>query len=180
MVYGIVKQHGGMIDVRSEVGAGTTFSVYLPITDEEAAEPASEATRPTAGGNETILVAEDEPKVLELTRELLETQGYKVLCARDGAEAVQVYDTHSGEIGLVILDVVMPRMGGRKAFSAIRNIDSTVPVMFCTGYSSTAIDSEFITTHQLRMIYKPISPNELIAAVRETLDGTTPHPAEPR
>ena len=180
MVYGIAKQHGGMIDVRSEVGAGTTFSVYLPITDEEAAEPGSEATRPTAGGNETILVAEDEPKVLELTKELLETQGYNVLCARDGAEAVQVYDTHSGEIGLVILDVVMPRMGGRKVFSAIRKIDSTVPVMFCTGYSSTAVDSEFITAHQLRMIYKPISPNEFIAAVRETLDGAAPHPAEPR
>ncbi|MCZ6473420.1 MAG: response regulator [SAR324 cluster bacterium] len=123
------------------------------------------------------MIAEDEPKLLELTKELLESQGYKVLCARDGAEAVQVYDTHIGKIGLVILDVVMPRMGGQKAFSEIRKIDDAVPVMFCTGYYSNAIDSEFLATNHLRMIYKPISPNEFIAAVRETLDGAAPHPA---
>src|SRR5205085_6207356 len=134
-VYGIVKQHDGHINVYSEVGHGTTFRIYLPMHESPAAVETTPAPAPLAGGTETILVAEDEAALRELARDVLEGLGYKVLLARDGAEAVALYEAERARIDLLLLDVVMPHMGGHEAYEHIRTLDGATPVIFMTGYS---------------------------------------------
>ncbi|MCU0531834.1 MAG: response regulator, partial [Syntrophales bacterium] len=134
-VYGIVKGHGGFIDVDSQKGKGTTFRIYLTATDKPVARNGAEAPEPIKRGSETILLVDDEQMMLDIGRDLLQTMGYRVITARDGEEAVEVYRGRSEEIDLVLLDIVMPKMGGGQAFDCIRAINPAVKVLLLSGFS---------------------------------------------
>ena len=170
VIYGIIKQHGGYVDVYSEVGCGTTFKIYLPVAEQRAEETTHEAQPALIGGTETILLAEDEPALRKLAHRCLDELGYRVLVARDGEEAVEAYLTHQAEIDMVILDLVMPRMGGREAHDRIRALGSEVPVMFVTGYSAELAKSQFIGESGAALMQKPYNVDALGGKVREVLD----------
>lgn len=171
MVYGIVRQHEGMIRVYSEVGKGTTFKVYLPIVERPVERVGNKIEGTPVGGTETILVAEDDPSLRELARQTLERAGYKVLLAADGAEAVALFTLNAGEVKLLLLDVVMPRVGGREAFEQIRAVSPSVPALFASGYSENAIHTNFILKEGTKLIRKPYGTNDLLRSVRDVLDS---------
>ncbi len=167
--YGIVRQAGGHLTVESHEGVGSTFSVFLPVASEEAV---SLATAPRArarkGGNETILVAEDDLGVRRVLLRTLRTLGYTVLEAVDGLEAVERARTHDGPIHLLLSDVIMPQMRGPDAARAVRELRPSIQVLFITGYAGeygTAVWSEG------PVLGKPFTPDALASRVRELLDG---------
>ena len=167
--YGVVKQHGGFIEVNSTPGAGTTFHLFFPAA--VASEPAASNppdTDPVRGGNETILLAEDHDGLRELVRESLQTLGYRVLTASDGQEALDLYHRHPGKIDLLVLDVVMPRLRGPDVYQQIRCLDPPIPVLFCTGYNPDSAHVEALSSHPV--LQKPYPALELARAVRRLLD----------
>jgi len=172
-VYGVVKQHGGHIDVLSEVGRGTTFRLYFPVSKPERAQPATRAEQePVTGGKETILLAEDHEGLRELVSESLESLGYQVLTACDGEEAIELFRRNAGKVDLLILDVIMPRMRGPDAYKRIRELNGAVPVLFCTGYSSESTQVETLSGHPV--LQKPYQTRELARTVRHLLDAPPP------
>lgn len=171
VVYGIIKQHDGVVEVRSSVSEGTTFNIYLPVVAEGAkVSKAAEAIVPLRGGAETILVAEDEESLRVLVGNVLKRLGYKVLLASDGQDAVRLYES-ADQISLVILDLVMPRMGGREAAERIRSRGQAVPVIFVTGYSAEAARGDLSTYSGSVLLQKPFSVDDLGRKVREVLDS---------
>lgn len=172
MVYGIVKQHNGTINVYSEVGKGTTFEIYLPLVEGDAAEIGSKIEGLVRGGTETLLLAEDDELLREMTVELLEKAGYRVLVATDGQEAVDMFEAHANEISLVLLDVVMPKLSGRDACDRIREIDPDVCTLYTSGYSTDAIHTRFVLDEGVELIRKPYDMHVLLRKIREVLDST--------
>ena len=176
MVYGIIKQHDGHINVYSEAGLGTTFRIYLPIAESAVEEEAVAVLPPLLGGTETILVAEDEEALRKLAKDVLEGLGYTVLLAKNGDEAVETYREHGERIDLLLLDVVMPRMGGWEAYQQIRELGGDVPLIFMTGYSSETVQSRFVqqdkSAEELGAVVmtKPYNLEGLGRKVREVLD----------
>ncbi len=176
MVYGIVKQHDGHINVYSEVGQGTTFNVFLPVDEQAVAQERQALQLPLLGGPETILVAEDEAALRVLARDVLESLGYTVLMAQNGEEAVELYAAQPERIDLLLFDVVMPRMGGWEAYEQIRQLGRRVPLIFVTGYSSETVQSRFVKPNKLLedlgsvVMQKPYSLEGLGRKVREVLD----------
>jgi PAS domain S-box-containing protein len=170
VVYGVVNQHDGLINVRSEPERGTCFEIYFPLHSEDAGERSDEKTLPARGGKETILVAEDEESLQDLTRKILTKLGYRVLMAKDGMEALEMFEASDEEIALVILDMVMPRMSGREVYLRLRAAGSDVPVIFMTGYSADVIDTNFVESLGIPLLRKPYDINELARRVRATLD----------
>jgi len=170
-VYGIVKQHDGMICVYSEEGKGSLFKVYLPMTEQKAEKVGSRLEGAVVGGTETILLAEDDDLVRELARTILEKAGYTVLQAVDGQEAVSVFQSNPS-VDLLILDVIMPGLGGHDALDRIREIRPDVPALFSSGYSENAIHTNFVLHQGLALVQKPYSSEVLLRAVRKALDGT--------
>ncbi len=170
MVYGIVRQHDGLIHVYSEPGRGTTFTVYFRAV---AAEPErivrSEAVMPL-GGRETILVAEDDETVRALITRILEERGYTVLATADGEEALRRFDAEPERIALVVADAVMPRLAGRELYEALRARKPGLRVLFISGYSANSIHERFILDAGLDFLHKPFNPVELARRVREVLD----------
>ncbi len=173
MVYGMVVQHGGIIDVYSEPHLGTTFKLYLPIAgDRDLAHDECSAPQ-TVGGQETILVAEDEPMVRDLTVRILTRAGYTVLQAADGAEAVELFAAHASEISLAVLDAVMPKLTGHQAYERIRLINHHVPVVFCSGYDPETGQVKPLVEQGMHMVQKPFDPEVFLRVVREVLDAST-------
>jgi two-component system, cell cycle sensor histidine kinase and response regulator CckA len=171
--YGIVKQHNGFINCYSEPGKGTIFKIYLPLlkTDEKIAiEPVRKGTLPQRGGEETILVAEDDATVRQIIVYILTQYGYTVLEAEDGAQAVQVFTEHAQEVDLLLFDVIMPNKNGKDAYMQIQNIKPGVPVIFSSGYTADIILQQGILEEGFEMLLKPVSMTALLQKVREVLD----------
>jgi len=172
-VYAIVKKHGGFVRLQSREGQGTTFRVYLPVAaeDEDGKEGGVEEAVSLPGGNETILLAEDESQVRNLTISMLEGAGYRVIAAADGAEALALFEAHADEIDMALLDVVMPKMSGRAVYDALREKVADLPVLFASGYSADALNDSHISVSQTELISKPYSRGELLRRVRVLLNG---------
>jgi two-component system cell cycle sensor histidine kinase/response regulator CckA len=170
-VYGIIRQHGGFIQVYSEVGTGTTFRAYLPVSAAAAASPEeAEDTRPARGGSETILVAEDHEGLRQLAFETLSHLGYQVLLASDGEQAINEFILHRNSVDLALLDVVMPKFSGPEVYARICAEKADVPVIFATGYSADIAVLQKAQQQGLPIIQKPYTPRNLARKVRETLD----------
>ena len=172
-VYGILKQNKGHIDVDSALGKGTTFKIYLPVSQpfgEKRLNEISENITRVAGGIETILVVEDDEIILNMAKEILSTAGYTVLTANDGAQAVRVFEEHADEINCVIMDVVMPRMGGKEAMEQLLKKRPALRHFFVSGYSPDAGHIHFIKEKELHLLSKPYAANTLLRKIREVLD----------
>jgi PAS domain S-box-containing protein len=177
MVHGIVHQHRGHVCVDSRPGAGTTVRVLLPLSspggDEHARPRTAPPPRQVYGGDETLLVAEDEPVLRSLLATTLSDLGYEVLTAEDGEQAAQLFEQTRDRVGLVILDVVMPRMGGVQAYERMRAVAPYVKAIFTTGYApESAQVGDLVTRGGHALLTKPFSLDELGRKVRETLDET--------
>ena len=174
-VYGIVKQSGGHIWVYSEPGKGSTFKVYLPRVEREAKRVSCAAVGVgVGGGDETILVVEDNQTVRKLVQRILEDWGYKVLVAQQGEEALQICARREGAIDLLLTDVVMPGMNGCELAEYLTAMRSEMKVIFMSGYADRAAERYGLLRGERPYVQKPFTPQELIHEVRVTLD--TPQP----
>ncbi len=168
--YGIIKNHNGLITVSSEVGRGTTFDIYLPASEKEAIREtvlSAEVVRSA----ETVLLVDDQDMILTVGEEMLKAIGYEVVTAQDGTEAVDIYKTRGKEIDIIILDMVMPSMGGGEAFDRLKAFDPGVKVILSSGYSIDGHASEIIERGCSGFIQKPFSISELSQKIREVLDN---------
>jgi PAS domain S-box-containing protein len=169
-VYGIIKQSGGEILVYSEPGRGATFKVYLPRVDEAVEVTAiSDPLKHTAGGSETVLLAEDEELVRHLAVDILEGHGYTVLQASTGEEALRIAQEHEGRIDLLFTDVVMPRMNGKELADRISELHPEVKVLYASGYTDEAIVHLGVLEPGIAFLQKPFTPSSLARKVREVL-----------
>ena len=169
-VYGIVKQSGGHIEVSSEVGRGTTFRVYLPLIEEPASKPDSQARRPAAKGHETILLVDDEESVRRLAATVLRQNGYRVLEASNGLEGVQVAESHRETIHLLLTDLVMPKLSGREMAERLRPLKPGLRVLFMSGYAEGRVAQQGVESSTVDFLHKPFSIADLTQKVREILD----------
>lgn len=168
-VYGIIKGHRGHINVYSEKGKGTTFTLYLPVS-EQAAVQEKEARGDLLRGHETILLVDDEKTILEVNRELLENLGYRVLTAGSGREAIEIFTTQGNEIDLVILDMIMPEMSGEETFDRLKETAPGVDVILSSGYSLNRQAIKIMEKGCRSFIQKPFTFKTLSHKVREVLD----------
>ena len=167
--YGIIKGHGGYIDVDSEKGKGATFNIYLPAI-EKMIEQKNVLSDELVKGNGTILLVDDEEMVLEAGKELLDHLGYEVLLAENGREALELYKKNLDKIDLVLLDMVMPVMGGGEAFDRIKEINTNVKVLLSSGYSLEGEAKEILNRGCDAFIQKPFKLEQLSQKLREVLD----------
>jgi two-component system, cell cycle sensor histidine kinase and response regulator CckA len=171
-VYGIVKQSGGFIWVYSEIGKGTSFKIYIPSVNQ--AEDPLNTNRPTAeipNGTETVLLTEDEQDVREIARQFLESGGYKVIEAKDGAEALLLAEANRGKIHLLVTDMVMPGMTGQELAVRLQREHPGLCVVFMSGYSEHAATEMADADPNVRLLTKPFSRATILRAVREILQG---------
>jgi two-component system, cell cycle sensor histidine kinase and response regulator CckA len=171
MVYGIVKQHNGHITCYSEVGHGTTFKVYLPAIEGEVETHVETTGVMPAFGTETVLLVDDEDLVRDLGTRILTKHGYTVLQAENGRQALDVFKKERFRIALVILDLIMPEMGGTECLKELLKIEPQVNVLVASGYSADASVKETIQIGAKGFVSKPFRMNELLRDVREVLDS---------
>lgn len=170
LVYGIVKQHGGSIACYSERGRGTTFKMYFPalVSNEKFEVP---QTRPLPrGGSETILLVDDEELLRDLGSRILTKAGYQVITACHGREALEVYRERGDEISLVILDLIMPEMGGVQCLEGLLALDPSVRVVIASGYSADGTTNDTLASKTKGFIDKPYEISQVLEVVRDTLD----------
>ena len=175
-VYGVVRQHEGLVHVYSEVGQGTTFKIYLPQAERSSAIVGKKIEDFVPDGSETILLAEDNETLLKLTKHFLEHAGYTVLIAIDGEDALRVFEEHADEIDMAVLDVMMPNLGGKAVFERIRETRPDFPFLFASGYSMGSLHDNFTLEEGLQLIQKPFRRDDLLRKVREVLDNGSASP----
>jgi PAS domain S-box-containing protein len=170
MVYGIIKQHNGFIHLYSEPGKGTTFKIYLPPV--EAAPDVIVSSKPSEihGGKETVLLAEDDESVRMFAEWTLTELGYTVLAARNGEDALEVFNRNKEKISLALLDVVMPVKGGKESYEVMHKIQPGLKVIFMSGYTANAVHESFVLIAGVPFLEKPFGPAALARKVREVLD----------
>jgi PAS domain S-box-containing protein len=173
--YGIIKNHGGFINCYSEIGHGTTFNIYFPesdkaIVDEERRRD-DELITGVPGGSETILFVDDEEEILAVGRKILAGLGYRVISAPDGKTSLEIYTDRGDQIDLVVLDYVMPGMGGREVFETLRQIDPDVRVLLSSGYSSNNQVAHMLKNGCKGFIQKPYDAVRMARKIREILDA---------
>ena len=174
MVYGIVKNHEGYILCYSEVSTGTTFKIYLPAMEQSGqSEKPVEAEDLFKGGDETILVVDDEEYIRELVVELLTDAGYKVLTATDGEGALKLYGKKQRNIDLIILDLVIPGMGGKKCYEEILKVNPRAKILIVSGYSANGPGKDAIEAGAKAFVGKPFDVSHLLETIREILDEDT-------
>ena len=172
MIYGIVQQSGGTIQVSSELGMGTTFRIYLPATTEERpTQPESIPVTAGPGTGEVILLVEDEPGVRSLALLSLSKAGYNVLAASNGREALQVAVKHGQPIELVLTDMIMPIMGGPELVTTLRPKYPDMKILFTSGYTDDAVIRHDLFEGTVSFIQKPYSPTTLVQKVRQVLNA---------
>ncbi|MBI5483243.1 MAG: response regulator, partial [Deltaproteobacteria bacterium] len=171
VVYGIINQHGGFITAYSEPGLGTTFKIYLPLTETAALPAVSGQEQPAAKGTETILLAEDECLVRTFLTAVLTEAGYRVITANDGEEALQKFKGSAEPIQLLLFDLIMPKMNGKEASDQIRMIQPGIKTIFSSGYAPDTIRQKVALDDDVHLILKPASPREILRKVRDVLDG---------
>ncbi|MBA4392864.1 MAG: hypothetical protein C0407_04860 [Desulfobacca sp.] len=173
MVYGIIQNHGGYIDIKSMLDQGTTFELFLPaIPDVKIEEiPSLLPQIKYSKGNETILIVDDQDIIRQLGADILEDAGYEVLVAASGEEAIQICQGHQRGIALVVLDVVMPGLGGKETFLRLRRINPKIRVLLSSGYSIDGEVGEILKEGVGGFVQKPYRDEELIDKIREVLDS---------
>jgi CheY-like chemotaxis protein len=170
-VYGIIKQHDGFIDVDSQVGVGTMFSIYLPAYET----PVEVAVLPdfadmAQGRGETVLIVEDEISTREALADIAEILNYEVLTAGNGLEALEEYDAHDGKIDLIISDMIMPKMNGSELFNELKVRDSSVKMILITGYPLDSSGKEILDQGIVNYIQKPVQIQDVARAMRDAID----------
>ena len=170
MVYGIVKQHNGYISCESQPGHGTTFRIYFPAVEKEEEEHEQVDVSSPPGGFETLLMVDDEEVVRELGSDYLRQAGYTVLTASNGREALEVYQEKQADVCLVLLDLIMPEMGGRKCFEELLKINPKVKVLIVSGYTSGGTEKDAIELGARGFIEKPYDLTKLLQIIRDVLD----------
>jgi PAS domain S-box-containing protein len=171
-VFGIVKMHSGHIACTSEPGKGTAFDIYLPAT-EKTPPTVVEERQPDSimGGTETVLVVEDEPVIRNFAKHILMRAGYGVITARSGTEAVRIYEEEQARIALVILDLIMPEMGGRQCIQQLLKIDPQINVLIASGLAVNEESKEFLDSRAKGILTKPFNKLQLLRAVRDAIDS---------
>jgi PAS domain S-box-containing protein len=170
-VYGIVKQNNGFINVYSEPGQGSTFKIYLPgLVEDEDIDRSFPGGKTAAGGTETILLVEDEPAILRMTREMLERKGYTVMSAATPSEALEKAEKDSSAIDLIMTDVIMPEMNGRDLSRQITKFYPDIRILFMSGYTANVIAHQGVLDEGVAFIQKPFSMADLTEKLREVLD----------
>jgi CheY-like chemotaxis protein len=171
-VFGIVKQNGGHIEVRSEIGVGTTFEIFLPVTEQVEAPTAAPTTSAhEVTGTETILLVEDEAPVRELAVQILRAHGYRVLAAENGPRALEVSNEYRGSIQLLLTDVVMPQMNGKELAHRLQAMRRDIRVLYISGYSEDVIAHHGIVEEGAVVLAKPFTLEALTRKVRAVLDA---------
>ncbi len=166
-----INNHGGVINVYSEKGRGTTFNIYLPASENQAIKSAQGRVE-VLRGTETVLLVDDETMILDVGQEMLNEMGYKVLPVRSGSEAVEVYEKNKGEIDLVILDLIMPGVDGAKAYDQIKEINPEVKALLASGYGITSQVNSILEKGCNGFIQKPFNMRGLSQKIRKILDTT--------
>jgi PAS domain S-box-containing protein len=169
--YGIIKNHGGMINCYSEKGYGTTFNVYLPALEQTAIED-KESVLEILMGTETILLVDDEKLIVDAGKKMIESLGYEVLAAKSGEEAIKLYTQSHDRIDIVILDMIMPQMNGGEVYDRLKKINTDVKVLLASGYSRNGQAEEILERGCNGFIQKPFNINYLSQKIREVLDVT--------
>lgn len=169
--YGIIKNHGGFIHVYSEKGQGTTFNIYLPSSTKKLIGEQKEHEKEYSRGTETILVVDDEELNINVTRLILQRLGYHVITASGGKEAIEKFHNPSNKIDLVILDMVMPEMGGGETYDILKKVSPSMKCILASGYSINGQATEIMKKGVEAFIQKPFSMGELATVVRRVLDG---------
>ncbi|TAN41873.1 MAG: response regulator [Nitrospirae bacterium] len=174
MVYGIVKQHNGVLDIESDMGVGTTFKIYFPVMEgadiRQAKEEEVNNDDIDLSGSETILVAEDEGAVRAFLKDSIERFGYKVILANDGEDAIKKYLQYKDSIDLILLDVVMPRKNGKEVYNTIKKEDSGAKIIFMSGYTQNILTSKGVYAEELEFIPKPLEIKRLMIKIRLMLN----------
>jgi PAS domain S-box-containing protein len=172
VVLGIVQSHRGFADVESAPGMGTTFTLFIPLPSYQKKEPGKQISedRTVGGGSETILIVEDEILLLEITQSILESNGYKILTAGDGEQAIEVYTRHQEEIALVITDMGMPKLSGVEEIKILRQINPNVKVILATGFLEPGAKDALLAAGAKAIMQKPYVARELLGMIREILE----------
>jgi len=171
VVYGIVEQHNGWIICDSALSVGTTFRIYFPAIEEVPQEQYFEKKEPPMGQGETILLVDDEPDFLEITSHLLNRGNYRVITAIHGKDALELYEKHREEIRLVILDMLMPGIGGQECLGALLRMDPNSRVLMVSGYHEKGRAEELKAAGAKGLMWKPFDMPELLEKIREIIDG---------
>ena len=169
--FGIIQQHNGLIEVSSELNVGTTVDLYFPVYTGVVVEQEPMPKLPLVGGSETILLADDDNGVLNIACKMLEHSGYTVLTARDGEEAINMYNEHTEKIDLALLDIVMPKFSGVDVFDHIQKSRPQMHILFSSGYSIEGIHDNFVLDKDVQLLKKPYRRHELLLKVRQIIDA---------
>jgi CheY-like chemotaxis protein len=169
-VHGIIKSHGGVINIDSENGKGTTFNIYLPASKREVTKKEKKLEDKVLKGTETVLLVDDEDMILNVGKDMLGEMGYNVLLAKSGREAVEVYRKHKHNVDLVIVDLIMPEMSGGEAYNIMKKNNPKVKALLASGYSIDGQAAEIMELGCDGFIQKPFDVKKLSEKIREILD----------